>query len=117
VIQSYLSQSLIRLGANLEPLKRYAREIMEPFQKPGDPLADWYRAARQRIPIVRMVFGAEESAAAEELLARHLDDNVLGDDFSADSFVIEPVHHLTLLEPERIQRHIAAVFEALDHRG
>jgi len=115
VIQSYLSQSLIRLGVNLEPLKRYAREVMEPFQKPGDPLADWYRAARQRIPVVRMVFGAEESAAAEELLARHLDHNVLGDDFSADSFVIEPVHHLTLLEPERIQRHIAAVFEALDH--
>jgi hypothetical protein len=117
VIQSYLSQSLIRLGANLEPLKRYAREIMEPFQKPGDPLADWYRSARQRVPVVRLVFGNEEAAAAEALLARHLDDNVLGDDFTSESFVIEPVHHLTLLEPERIQRHITAVFEALDHRG
>jgi len=116
VIQSYLSQSLIRLGVNLETLKRYAREIMEPFQKPGDPLADWYRAARKRIPVVRLVFGAEESGSAEGLLARHLDDNVLGDDFDSDSFVIEPVHHLTLLEPERIQRHIAAVFEALDPR-
>jgi len=117
VIQSYLSQSLIRLGVNLETLKRYARDIMEPFQKPGDPLAEWYRVARQRIPVVRMVFGVEESPAAEALLARHLDDNVLGDDFASDSFVIEPVHHLTLLEPDRIQRHIAAVFEALDHRG
>jgi pimeloyl-ACP methyl ester carboxylesterase len=117
VIQSYLSQSLIRLGVNLEPLKRYAREVMEPFQKPGDPLADWYRVARARIPVVRLVFGAEESVAAEALLARHLDDNVLGDDFASDSFVIEPVHHLTLLEPERIQRHITSVFDALDHRG
>jgi len=117
VIQSYLSQSLIRLGVNLETLKRYARDIMEPFQKPGDPLAEWYRVALQRIPVVRMVFGVEESPAAEALLARHLDDNVLGDDFASDSFVIEPVHHLTLLEPDRIQRHIAAVFEALDHRG
>jgi alpha-beta hydrolase superfamily lysophospholipase len=116
VIQSYLSQSLIRLGVNLEPIKRYAREVMEPFEKPGDPLADWYRAARQRIPVVRMVFGAEESAAAEALLARHLESNVLGDDFSADSFVIEPVHHLTLLEPDRIARHITAVFETLDQR-
>ena len=117
VIQSYLSQSLIRLGVNLETLKRYAREIMEPFQKPGDPLADWYRAARKRVPVVRLVFGAEESPSAEALLARHLDDNILGDDFDSDSFVIEPVHHLTLLEPERIQRHIAAVFETLDLRG
>jgi hypothetical protein len=117
VIQSYLSQSMIRLGVNLETLKRYARDIMEPFQRPGDPLADWYRAARLRIPFVRMVFGAEEAAAAEALLARHLDDNVLGDEFDSDSFVIEPVHHLTLLEPERIQRHIGSVFEALDQRG
>ena len=108
---------MIRLGVNLETLKRYAREIMEPFQQPGDPLADWYRAARRQIPIVRMVFGAEEAASAEALLARHLDDNVLGDEFDSDSFVIEPVHHLTLLEPERIQRHIGAVFEALDQRS
>jgi serine/threonine protein kinase len=118
VVQSYLSQSLIRLGSNLEPLKRYAKEIMEPFEKPGeDPLVDWYRSARRHIPVVRMVFGSEESAAAEALLARHLESNVLGDDFAEDSFVIEPVHHLTLLEPERIQRHISKVFDALEQRG
>jgi pimeloyl-ACP methyl ester carboxylesterase len=116
VVQSYLSQSLIRLGAHLEPLKRYAKELMEPFERPGDPLADWYRAARRRIPCVRLVFGTEEMAAAEALLARHLESNVLGDDFTEDSFVIEPVHHLTLLEPERIARHISAVFEALEQR-
>jgi serine/threonine protein kinase len=114
VVQSYLSQSLIRLGGFLEPLKRYSQELMAPFEKPGDPLADWYRAARKRIPRVRLVFGSEESPAAEGLLARHLETNVLGDDFTEDSFVIEPVHHLTLLEPERISRQIAEVFASLE---
>ena len=114
VIQSYLSQTLIRLGSNLEPLKRYAGEIMAPFEQPGDPLADWYRGVRRRIPCVRLVFGSAEAAAAEALLARHLETNVLGDEFDEETFVIEPVHHLTLLEPERISRHIAEVFAALE---
>ena len=39
---------------------------------------------------------------------------MLGDDFTEDSFVIEPVHHLTLLEPEWISRQIAEVFESLE---
>lgn len=114
VIQSYLSQSLIRLGSNLEPLKRYAQELMSPFTQPGDPLADWYRSARRRVPYVRLVFGTEEMRAAEELLTRHLEHNVLGDDFREESFVIEPVHHLTLLEPERIAKHIESAFASLE---
>ncbi|MGH7742364.1 MAG: serine/threonine protein kinase, partial [Candidatus Eiseniibacteriota bacterium] len=114
VIQSYLSQSLIRLGSNLEPLKRYASEIMAPFEQSGDPLAEWYRVVRRRIPCVRLVFGSAEAAAAEGLLARHLETNVLGDEFDEETFVIEPVHHLTLLEPTRIARHIEEVFAALE---
>jgi len=84
-----------------------------PFTQPGDPLADWYRAARKRVRYLRLVFGTEETRAAEDLLARHLESNVLGDDFREESFVIEPVHHLTLLEPERITRHIDSAFALL----
>ena len=51
-----------------------------------------------------MVFSNEEAAAAEALLARHLESNVLGDDFSEDSFTIERVHHLALLDFALITR-------------
>jgi DNA polymerase-3 subunit gamma/tau len=64
----------------------------------GDPLADWYQSAKKRVPRVRLVFSNEEAQAAEGLLARHLESNVLGDDFTEDSFVIERVHHLSLLD-------------------
>ncbi|TMQ68022.1 MAG: alpha/beta fold hydrolase [Candidatus Eisenbacteria bacterium] len=114
VVQSYLSQTFIKLGSNLEPLRRYSAEMVEPFEKPGDPLAEWYRAARRRIPCVRLVFSNEEAAAAEALLARHLESNVLGDDFTEDSFVIEPVHHLGLLDPALISRHVEDVLASTE---
>jgi hypothetical protein len=96
------------------PLQRYAAELVAPFEKGGDPLADWYRAARKRIPHVRFVFSNEEASAAEALLGRHLETNVLGDDFTDDSFLIEPVHHLTLLEPAMISRHLEDLLRQIE---
>jgi len=82
----------------------------EPFEKPGaDPLARWYRHGRKRIPQLRIVFSETEAGAARALLARHLESNVLGDAFTEDSFVFEPVHHVELADPDLIARHLAAV--------
>jgi pimeloyl-ACP methyl ester carboxylesterase len=110
VVQSYFAQMFIKLGNDLEPLRRYAADLVTPFERAGDPLADWYRSAKQKVPHVRLVFSNEEAAAAETLLARHLESNVLGDDFSEDSFTIERVHHLALLDFALITRLVEEVF-------
>ncbi len=115
VIQNYLSQTFIKLGADLEPLRRYSADLIQPFDRPGDPLAEWYRSARARTPRVRLVFSRAEAAPAEALLARHLESNVLGNDFSEASFVIEPVHHFALLDPELLTRHIEEVLASIKH--
>ncbi|HEV2104930.1 MAG TPA: alpha/beta fold hydrolase, partial [Candidatus Eisenbacteria bacterium] len=109
VVQSYFAQMFIKLGNDLEPLRRYAADLVRPFQQDGDPLADWYRSARKRVPRVRLVFSNEEAAAAEALLARHLEENVLGDDFVENSFTIERVHHLALLDFALITRQVEDV--------
>src|SRR6185436_10472986 len=106
VVQSYFAQMFMKLGNELEPLRRYAADLVRPFEGEGDPLAEWYRSAKQRVPQVRLVFSNEESAAAEALLARHLDSNVLGDDFTEKSFAIERVHHLALLDRALVSGHI-----------
>jgi pimeloyl-ACP methyl ester carboxylesterase len=113
VVQSYFAQMFIKLGADLEPLRRYAADLVRPFEEPGDPLADWYRSAKKRVPHVRLVFSNEEAAAAESLLARHLESNVLGDDFTEKSFAIERVHHLALLDFGLITREVEDVFGAI----
>jgi pimeloyl-ACP methyl ester carboxylesterase len=113
VVQSYFAQMFMKLGSELEPLRRYAADLVRPFEEPGDPLAEWYRSARQRVPRVRLVFSNEESAAAEDLLARHLDSNALGDDFTERSFAIERVHHLALLDLALVTRHVEDVFDSI----
>jgi pimeloyl-ACP methyl ester carboxylesterase len=113
VVQSYFAQMFMKLGSELEPLRRYAADLVRPFEETGDPLAEWYRTARQRVPKVRLVFSNEESAAAEALLARHLDSNVLGDDFTERSFAIERVHHLALLDLALVSRHVEDVFDSI----
>ena len=113
VVQNYLTQTLLSLGTDIEPLRRFSAEIVAPFEQPGDPLADWYRAARRQIPFVRLVFSSEEARAAEALLARHIESNVMGDDFTESSFVLEPSHHLGLLSPEVVGRHLRDAFAAL----
>jgi len=114
VVQSYFAQMFIKLGTDLEPLRRYASDLVRPFEQPGDPLAEWYRSAKRRLPRVRLVFSNEEAVAAEALLARHLEDNVLGDDFTEESFVIERVHHLALLDPALIARHVDEVLATME---
>jgi pimeloyl-ACP methyl ester carboxylesterase len=113
VVQSYFAQMFIKLGTDLEPLRRYAADLVRPFEEPGDPLADWYRSAKQRVPHVRLVFSNEEAAAAEALLARHLESNVLGDDFTENTFAIERVHHLALLDFGLITRQVEDVFGSI----
>jgi serine/threonine protein kinase len=113
VVQSYFAQMFMKLGNELEPLRRYAADLVRPFEEPGDPLAEWYCSAKRRVPNVRLVFSNEESAAAEGLLARHLDSNVLGDDFTENSFAIERVHHLALLDLALVSRHVEEVFGAM----
>jgi pimeloyl-ACP methyl ester carboxylesterase len=113
VVQSYFAEMFIKLGNDLEPLRRYAADLVRPFEQPGDPFADWYRSAKRRVPVVRLVFSNEESAAAEGLLARHLESNVLGDDFTEDSFAIERVHHLALLDLALVSRQVEAVFGSI----
>jgi proline dehydrogenase len=49
-----------------------------------------------------------QAAAAEALLARHLESNVLGDDFTENTFTIERVHHLALLDLGLINRLVDA---------
>ncbi len=117
-LQGYITHTFTKFGLDLEPLKRYAADLVAPFENNGDPLPGWYRAATQRVPGVRIVFSNEEAGLAEALLERHLEANVLGDDYFERSYVIEPTHHLALFEPELVARHVEdALAQLAERRG
>jgi len=112
-LQQYIVGAFSKLGADLDALKRYAADIVAPFEAGGDPLADWFRIASERIPYLRLVFSRGEAAEAEALLGRHLENNVLGSRFTEKTVAIEPVHHLNLIDPELVVRHIRDAAQAV----
>ena len=109
ILHHYLSQTFLKLGSELEPLRRYAIDVAAPFEGLGDPFPGWFRMARARVPRVRVVLSNEEAGAGEVMLARHLESNVLGDGFEEDSFVMERGHHFIVIEPSVLLRHLEGV--------
>jgi pimeloyl-ACP methyl ester carboxylesterase len=114
LLQTYISQTFLKFGSDLEPLRRYSAELIAPFEGGGDPLPGWYRAATERIPSVRFVFSDAEAGPAEAVLARHLEQNVLGDRFTERSYVTEPVAHGRLPEPAIATRYVESVVAELE---
>ena len=113
MLQTYITQTFMKFGADMEPLKRCSAELVAPFEAGGDPFPEWYRAATQRIPSVRFVFSDAEAAAAEAVLSRHLDQNVLGDRYSESSYITEKLAHGQLTEPKVAIRYIESVVAEL----
>ncbi|HEX7076941.1 MAG TPA: protein kinase [Candidatus Eisenbacteria bacterium] len=116
VLQAYITQTFMKLGSDLEPLRRYSADVVAPFEAGGDPLPGWYRAAKERIPSVRFVFSDAEAGPAEAVLTRHLEQNVLGDRFTEASYVTEPVAHSRLPEPGIANRYVESVVAELAAR-
>ncbi len=114
VLQTYMSQMFLKFSSDLEPLHRYSAELIAPFEAGGDPLPGWYRAVMRKIPSVRFVFSDAEAGPAEEVLARHLEHNVLGDRFSERSYVTEPIAHVLLPEPALVNRYVESVADELN---
>ncbi len=113
VLQTYISQTFLKFGSELEPLQRYSVELVAPFEAGGDPLPGWYRAATAKIESVRFVFSDAEARPAEEVLSRHLEHNILGDRFTERSFMTEPVTHGGLAEPAFTNRYVESVVAEL----
>ncbi len=113
VLQTYISQTFLKFGSALGPLQRYSAELIAPFEGGGDPLPGWYRAATAKIESVRFVFSDAEAGPAQEVLARHLEHDILGDRFTERSYVTEPVSHGRLPESALTNRYIESVVAEL----
>jgi serine/threonine protein kinase len=112
--QRYITDTFLKFGTDVEPLRRYAAELIAPFEGGGDPLPGWYRTATQRLQSVRFVFSDAEAGPAEEVLTRHLEHNILGDRYTERSYVTEPVPHEQLREPALANRYLESVVAELN---
>jgi hypothetical protein len=112
-LHNYVTQTFMKFGAEMEPLQRCSADLIAPFENGGDPFPEWYRAATQRIRSVRFVFSDAEAVQAEAVLARHLEQNVLGDRYSEKTYVTEKLAHHQLSEPDIVLRYVESVVAEL----
>ena len=112
----YFVNVLRKMGGDLEAIRRFSQEIVEPFTVEGEEtFATWYRIVSERVASVRCVWEETETCVrlVEALRMRNLDTGLLGDRFRDDSIVVEAgKSHFDLARPDVVRRHLDAVIEA-----
>ena len=93
-VQEYVIQTFRKFGSDIGALRQYGHDIVEPMLSDPDIFYEWTRTALETIPVVRCVFAEENAHLAEEILSRHLEENILGPRFSEDMVRIASVHPL-----------------------
>lgn len=102
----YMVDVFSKFGDNADPLRSFGKGIVEPFRKHDwKQFAHWYRTAMEKIPHVRFVIDSDDFDKIDEILARHLESNVLGDRFREDTIVRENVSHIELADVETVLKH------------
>jgi serine/threonine protein kinase len=107
----YLVKVLRKFQGDVGVLQRAAADLVRPFSaEPGfDVFARSFRAARERVPSLRLVFCdlASTRAALAHLKLENLDRDILAGEFSEGQIVLWPkTDHFGLMAPEQILRQV-----------
>jgi serine/threonine protein kinase len=110
-IHEYLVKVLRKFQGDVGVLQRAAADLVRPFSaEPGfDVFARWFRAARERVPSLRLVFCdlASTRAALAHLKLENLDRGILEGEFSEGQIVVWPkTDHFGLMAPEQVLRQL-----------
>jgi len=116
-VQTYLVAMIQRFGGGIEAVKRYSADIVNPFK--ADNYAQFpqrYKAVKSKIPFVRFVFTKFEFSALDRVLGSHLEDNVLGDDYSEKSIIRVEISHFQLERPEALLKQALSFLKEFDQQ-
>ncbi len=115
LVHAYLVQVMQKFATDIEALRQYAADIVQPIQARGlDQFVDWYRLSCESVAAVRFVFFVDEAAPLNDLLQRHLDTGVLGEHGVERTIIREPLAHMELLSPYVIVRHTLKMLSEIE---
>ena len=116
-VHEYLVRITRKFRETFEPLQTFARGIVGPFEAgPLIPFVEWYRDATRQGRRLRCVFedSGHYHGLVRELQLRNLDEGLLGERYEEESIVVDPdTSHFSLLESDRIERHVDALVQRL----
>ena len=110
-IHEYLVKVLRKFQGDIGVLQRAAADIVRPLREtPGfDVFARWFKAARERVPVLRLVFSGDSSsrAALDQLKLENLDCDILGEEFPDAIFTVVPkTDHFDLMATDQVLRQV-----------
>lgn len=115
--QTYLLSLIQRFEGKLEPVKRYSSDVVKRFK--DDELGTFphrYRSLVSKVPIVRFVFDRDEFAALDRMLQRHLEENVLGDNYSEKTITRVDMSMVQLGRPESFLEQALSFLKEFDQQ-
>jgi pimeloyl-ACP methyl ester carboxylesterase len=114
ILHDYLVQMFRKFGEDPRPLKRYAKDLVDPFDGDDVPFVDWYRAAVAEVPALRIVFTRLEQPHVEAILMRHLDENLLGPDYREETIVVRSdLGHVELAGDDFLEAEVAGMIDTV----
>ena len=116
-INPYLSEVMRKFHDDVDALRVHGRDLVAPFAQPGNhSAAEWYRAAKSLKLAMRLVFASteDEQEPLRKLLLIHVENGVMGPEFSDTDIATEPdSDHFTLMNSAVIERHLASLLQEL----
>jgi pimeloyl-ACP methyl ester carboxylesterase len=110
-IQEYLVKVLRKFRGDISVLQRAGADIVRPFRDaPGfEVFARWFRGARERVRVLRLVFSNDSgsTAALARLRLENLDSGILGGEFPESAICVSAnADHFDLMSAEHVLRQV-----------
>jgi hypothetical protein len=110
-VHEYLVRVLRKFHGDIGALQRAAGDIVRPFRDDEGfgVFADWFRGARQRVRVLRLVFSNDSGSksALARLRLENLDRGILGKEFPESTIRISAnADHFDLMSAEHVLRRV-----------
>lgn len=115
IIHEYLVAAFTKFGVKTAPLSQYASDIVAPFKDGSwEQFPKWYKHCRNKIRHTRFVIDTDGYPALDKLMQKHLEINILGDDFNEETIVRAPCSHMELGQTEIVLKYTLEFMKLLD---
>lgn len=115
VLHDYLVASFSKFRVNTAPLSQYASDIVAPFRDGSlEQFSKWYRYCTSRVPHIQCVIDTDGYPCLDRLMQKHLENNILGDDFREETIVRAPCSHMELGNSEMVLKYTLEFVKSLE---
>ena len=105
-MHNYLATAFSKFKDQTEPLRQYAADILKPFMNDSwAQFPKWYKSCVKKIPYVRFIIDTGGYSTLDGIMRRHLEQNILGDNFHENTIVRDTSSHMELVKTEIVCKH------------